>query len=45
LFLGINDHLLGEPLDEDASEQFVIEVVTGKLELSQIASALVRFAA
>lgn len=44
-FLGINDHPLGEPLDEDASEQFVIEVVTGKLELSQIALGLVRFAA
>lgn len=44
-FLGINGHPLGEPLDEDASEQFVIEVVTGKLELSQIALGLVRFAA
>jgi death-on-curing protein len=44
LFLGINGHPLGESLDEDASEQFVIEVVTGKLELSQIASGLVRFA-
>lgn len=45
LFLGINGHPLGEPLDEDAAEQFVIEVVTGKLELGQIASGLVKFAA
>ena len=45
LFLGINGHPLGEPLDEDAAEQFVIEVVTGKLELSQIALGLVGFAA
>jgi death on curing protein len=42
-FLGINGHPLGEPLDEDAAEQFVIEVVTGKLELSQITLGLVRF--
>ena len=45
LFLGINGHPLGEPLDEDAAEQFVVEVVTGKLELSQIALGLVGFAA
>jgi len=45
LFLGINGHPLGEPLDEDAAEQFVIEVVTGELELSQIALGLVGFAA
>lgn len=45
LLLGINGHPLGEPLDEDAAEQFVIEVVTGKLELSQIALGLVGFAA
>ncbi len=45
LFLGINGHPLGEPLDEDAAEQLVIEVVTGKLELSQIALGLVGFAA
>jgi len=44
-FLGINGHPLGEPLDEDAAEQFVLDVVTGKLELPQIASALVGFAA
>lgn len=44
-FLGINGHRLGEPLDEEAGEQFVIDVVTGKLELQQIASILVRFAA
>jgi death-on-curing protein len=43
--LGINGHPLGEPLDEDAAEQFVIDVVAGKLELQQIASNLVKFAA
>lgn len=45
LFLGLDGHPLGEPLDEDAAEQFVTEVVTGKLELDQIALELVRFAA
>jgi death-on-curing protein len=45
LFLGINGHLLGEPLDEDTAEQFVNDVVTGKLEIHQIASTLVTFAA
>ena len=45
LFLGLNGHPLGESLDEDAAEQFVIEVVTGKLELGQIALGLVTFAA
>lgn len=44
-FLGLNSHPLGEPLDEDAAEHFVVDVVTGKLELQQIASGLVRFAA
>lgn len=44
-FLGINGHLLGEPIDEDAAEQFVNNVVTGKLEIHQIASTLVTFAA
>jgi death-on-curing protein len=44
-FLGLNGHPLGEPLDEDAAELFVVDVVTGKLELAQIASGLVRFAA
>jgi death on curing protein len=45
LFLGINGHLLAEPLDEDTAEQFVNDVVTGKLEIHQIASTLVIFAA
>lgn len=44
LFLGLNGHLLREPLDEDAAERFVIEVVTGKLELAQIAAGLLPFA-
>jgi death-on-curing protein len=42
-FLGINGHVLAEPLDEDAAEEFVIAVVTGKLELHEIASSLVKF--
>lgn len=42
-FLGINGHPLGTPLDDDAAEQFVHDVVTGKLELQQIASNLVTF--
>jgi death-on-curing protein len=44
LFLGINGHPLGESLDEEAAEQFVLDVVTGKLELPQIASGLLGFA-
>jgi death-on-curing protein len=44
-FLGINGHRLAEPLDEDAAEQFVHDTVTGKLEIHQIASTLVTFAA
>jgi death-on-curing protein len=44
LFLGLNGHLLREPLDEDIAEQFVIDVVTGKLELAQIAAGLLPFA-
>jgi death on curing protein len=45
LFLGLNGHLLAEPLDEDMAEQFVHDVVTGKLEIHQIATTLVIFAA
>jgi death-on-curing protein len=44
-FHGLNGHPLDEPLDEDAAEHFVLDVATGKLELQQIASGLVRFAA
>jgi hypothetical protein len=33
------------PLDEDTAEQFVNDVVTGKLEIHQIAGTLVIFAA
>ena len=43
-FLGLNGQVLGEPLDNDAAEQFVIEVVTGKLEIQHIASGLITFA-
>jgi death on curing protein len=43
LFLGLNGHALREPLDEDAAEQFVIDVVTGKLEIPQIAAGLLLF--
>jgi death on curing protein len=45
LFLGINGHRLGEPLDVDAAEQFVNQVVTGKLEINQIATTLLTFVA
>jgi len=45
LFLGLNGQLLREPLDEDSAEEFVIAVVTGKLEIAQIASGLLLFAA
>jgi hypothetical protein len=44
LFLGINGHALREPIDEDTAERFVIDVVTGKLEISQIATELLGFA-
>ncbi|WP_211240887.1 type II toxin-antitoxin system death-on-curing family toxin [Hamadaea tsunoensis] len=43
-FLGINGHPLGEALDEDAAEAFVISVVTGELDLAAIAAGLQRFA-
>ena len=45
LFLGLNGQLLREPLDEDSAGEFVIAVVTGKLEIAQIASGLLLFAA
>lgn len=44
LFLGLNDQPLRKPLDEDAAERFVIDVVTGKLELQQIDAGLLSFA-
>ena len=44
LFLGLNSRLLREPLDEDIAEQFVVDVVTGKLEVPQIAAGLLSFA-
>jgi hypothetical protein len=45
LFLGTNGHLLAEPLDENTAEQSVIDVVTGKLEIHQVAGTLTIFAA
>lgn len=44
-FLELNGHPLGEPLDEDTAERFVIDVVSGKLELEPIAIQLAKFAA
>ncbi len=44
LFLGLNGHVLREPLDEDSAEQFVVDVVTGKLEIAQIATGLLPYA-
>lgn len=44
LFLGLNGHVLREPLDEDLAEQFVTDVVTGKLEIAQIATGLLPYA-
>jgi death-on-curing protein len=44
LFLGLNGHMLHVPLDEETAEQFVIDVVTGKLEIQQIAAGLLSFA-
>jgi death on curing protein len=44
LFLGLNGHVLRGPLDEDTAEPFVVDVVTGKLEIPQIASGLLSFA-
>ena len=44
LFLGLNGHALRDPLDEDAAEQFVIDVVTGKLDVPDIATGLLPFA-
>jgi len=43
LFLGLNGHMLRAPLDEDSAEQFVVDVVTGKLEIPQIATGLLSF--
>jgi death on curing protein len=39
-FLGLNGQGLRGPLDEDTAERFVIDVITGKLEISQIATGL-----
>lgn len=42
-FLGINGHPLSERLNDDAAEHFVVDVVTGKLEIAQIAADLLSF--
>lgn len=44
LFLGLNGHMLREPLDEDLAEHFVVDAVTGKLEIAQIATGLLPYA-
>lgn len=46
-FLNANGHPLGQPLDEDAAEEFVIAVATGRLrdvrDVPRIASELIKF--
>jgi death on curing protein len=44
-FLGVNGHPLAEPLDEDAAQQFMYDLVRGKLTVASIASGLRQFAA
>jgi death-on-curing protein len=43
-FLGLNDHPLRAPLDEDVAEPFVHDVVRGRLDLQDIAARLAEFA-
>ncbi|MET7993594.1 Fic family protein [Amycolatopsis sp. NPDC005232] len=43
-FLGLNDKPLRTPLDEDAAEPFVHDVVQGHLDLPRIAARLADFA-
>jgi len=44
-FLGVNGHPLAEPLDEDAAQQFMYDLVRGRLTVAAIASRLRQFAA
>ena len=44
-FLGVNDHPLAEPLDEEAAFQFMYELVRGRLTAAAIAERLRKFAA
>jgi death-on-curing protein len=43
-FLGLNNHPLRAPLDEDTAEPFVHDVVQGRLDLQHIAARLAEFA-
>ena len=45
LFLGVNGCPLAEPLDEDAAQQFMHDLVRGRLTAAIIASGLRQFAA
>ncbi|HWG61714.1 MAG TPA: Fic family protein [Streptosporangiaceae bacterium] len=45
LFLGVNGHPLADPLDSDAAEQFMADLVRRQLSLSEIAADLRKFAA
>jgi death on curing protein len=44
-FLGVNGYPLAEPLDEEAAQQFMYDLVRGRLTVATIASGLRRFAA
>ena len=44
-FLGVNGYPLAEPLDEDAAQQFMFDLVRGRLTVAGIASGLRQFAA
>ena len=44
-FLGVNGCPLAEPLDEEAAQQFMYDLVRGRLTVATIASGLRRFAA
>jgi death on curing protein len=43
LFLGVNGYPLAEPLDEEAAQQFMYDLVRGRLTGAGIASGLRRF--
>jgi death on curing protein len=43
-FLGVNGIPLGDPLDEDAAQQFMYDLTRGRLTLPGIASGLQKFA-
>lgn len=43
-FLGVNGHPLAEPVDEDAAQQFMYDLVRGRLTVATIAAGLRKFA-